>query len=209
MRFSLALALPLGTLTVAHARPAPVSPRADPVVWKIDVNHSELTFKIRHFTSRVRGQFNKWEGAITSPSESSFNGGTVEVTIDASSIDTNNERRDSDLRSDDFFDVTKYPTITFKSTNAEVKGNELALAGDLTMKGITKPVVLKGSYNGVATDDRGRPRAGFEASGTINRLDWDVTWNRAIEGGGMMLGDEVTIEVAIEAIRAPTGAQGR
>lgn len=153
--------------------------------------------------SKVRGQFNKWEGAISAPSDESFDGGSVEVTIDAASIDTNHERRDNDLRSANFFEVEKYPSIVFKSTSAEVEGSDITLTGDLTLKGVTKPVVLKGSFNGVTkADARGTQRAGFEVSTTINRLDRGATWNRAVEGGGAMLGDDVEITVAIEAMKS-------
>jgi polyisoprenoid-binding protein YceI len=204
---AITLAVPAGALSLAAPAPAPVraptSRAADPIVWKIDINHSELTFRIRHFTSRVSGQFRKWEGTITSPSATSFDGGSVAVTIDATTIDTNNERRDSDLRSEEHFDVAKYPTVTFKSTKAEVKGAELTLWGELTIKATTKPVVIKGKYNGIANDGRGGERAGFEGSVTINRLEYDLKWNRAVEGSGLMLGDEVTIDIAIEAIRVP------
>jgi polyisoprenoid-binding protein YceI len=186
----------------AIATVAPTSSAQGPTTWKIDVTHSELTFRIRHFVSKVRGQFNRWEGNITSSSDKSFDGGSVDIAIDATSIDTNNERRDNDLRSANFFEVEKYPGIAFKSTNAEVAGNDITITGELTLKGVTKPVVLKGSYNGVTTSDaRGTVRAGFEASTKLNRLDWGVSWNRAVEGGGAMLGDEVEITVAIEAIK--------
>lgn len=188
---------------IAFATFANTTEAQDPNAWKIDVGHSELTFRIRHFVSKVRGQFNKWEGTINTPSAETFHGGTVEVTIDATSIDTNSERRDNDLRSANFFEVEKYPTITFRSTKAEVSGSDITLTGDLTLKGVTKPVVLKGSFNGLTkTDARGTQRAGFEVSAKLNRLDWGVTWNRAVEGGGAMLGDEVEITVAIEAMKS-------
>lgn len=198
---SISLLASLAGPSLADPLPSAVSSPADSVTWVIDVTHSELTFKIRHFASRVRGQFNTWQGTIAAPSDKSFDAGTVSVTIDASSVDTNNEKRDNDLRSDNFFDVTKFPTITFKSTKATVAEDQLTLWGDLTIKGITKPVVLKGTYNGVVPDGRGGMRAGFEASTKINRLDWNVTWNRAVEGGGLMLGDEVEITIAIEAFQ--------
>lgn len=197
-------------LLVAFASTAPVSPApspargantapADSIVWQIDPNHSELSFRIRHFVSRVRGTFGSWKGTIVADPQQLAES-SVEVVIDASTIDTNNERRDSDLKSDDFFAVAKYPTITFVSRTVQVAGDKLTITGDLTMRGITRPVVLEGRYNGIAPTPRG-DRIGFEASATINRLDWGITWNRVAEGGGAMLGDDVDIEIAIEAIR--------
>jgi polyisoprenoid-binding protein YceI len=179
--------------------PSPRVVQADSIVWRIDPNHSELSFRIRHFVSRVHGTFASWQGTIIADPDNLAEG-SVKVVIDASSIDTNNERRDSDLRSDDFFDVAKYPNITFTSSSVQISDGELTIAGNLTMHGVTKPVVLTGSYNGIARNPRG-DRIGFEASATIDRLQWGVTWNRIAEGGGAMLGDEVEVEIAIEAIR--------
>lgn len=197
-------------LLVALASTAPATPPlarapasalapADSIVWQIDPNHSELSFRIRHFVSRVRGTFGSWKGTIIADPQRLAES-SVQVVIDPSTIDTNNERRDSDLKSDDFFDVAKFPTITFVSRTVQVAGDKLTITGDLTMRGITRPVVLEGRYNGIAPNPRG-DRIGFEASTTINRLDWGITWNRVAEGGGAMLGDDVDIEIAIEAIK--------
>jgi polyisoprenoid-binding protein YceI len=192
------LALPVQ----ASPRQPPVTPDTTPAAWQIDVGHSDISFRIRHFMSRVRGTFNQWEGTITGDSTDWANA-TVSVTIQAGSIDTGHERRDNDLRSDNFFDVANHPTITFRSTRVEKQGDDLRITGDLTIKGVTRPVVLTGRFLGSMAAGQGRARAGFEASTKIDRTAYGVTWNRALEGGGLMLGDEVEIELAVEATRRP------
>lgn len=179
---------------------APSEAVAQAATWQIDATHSELSFRIRHYLTRVRGTFSKWSGSVIADPKA-LNQGSVAVTIDAKSIDTNDERRDNHLRSPDFFATDSFPTLSFKSSKVEVKGESIKVYGDLTMRGITKPVVLEGTYNGVAKDAQGKERIGFEATTKINRLDHKVTWNRALEGGGAMLGDEVEISIQIEAVR--------
>lgn len=187
------LFLPAGAAAQAPASgPAPT--------WTIDRNHSELSFSIRHLISRVRGQFNTWTGSITGDLDS-WETATVQVDIDAATIDTNNGNRDSDLRGAEFFDAANHPTITFRSTRIERNGERLRLHGDLTIRGVSRPVVLEGSFAGSTVDQRGRTRAGFEVSGTINRSDYGIVWNRAVEAGGLVLADEVRIDVAIAAVR--------
>ncbi|HEX6251059.1 MAG TPA: YceI family protein, partial [Gemmatimonadaceae bacterium] len=163
------------------ATPAPAT--RDTAAWNIDRSHSELTFSIRHLVSRVRGQFNRWTGTITGDLDN-WEAASVLVTIDGSSIDTNNENRDADLRGPDFFDVANHPNLTFRSTRIERDGERVRLTGDLTIRGVTRPIVLEGSFNGTTRDQRGRTRAGFEVSGTINRKDYGIVWNRAVEAGG-------------------------
>jgi polyisoprenoid-binding protein YceI len=178
-------------------RPAD-APGAAPVQWRIDQSHSELTFRIRHLVSRVNGSFNSWGGTITAD-PASLGGGSVSVDIQTASIDTNSERRDTHLRSADFFDAENHPTITFRSTRVVAQGRELQVHGNLTIRGVTKPVVLEGRMLEVG-GAAGRRRIGFEAETRINRMDYGVSWNRAAEGGGVTLGDEVTISIAIEAV---------
>lgn len=168
-------------------------------VWRIDTGHSELTFQIRHLLSRVRGSFGEWSGTIT-VDPANLAGGSVEVDVTTESIDTNNSRRDADLRSDNFFDAESHPTITFRSTRVESAGTSLRVHGDLTMRGVTRPVVLEGEVIGTMRDGQGRERIGFEAETTIDRHDFGITWNRAVEGGNL-LGDEVTIVIAVQAVR--------
>lgn len=177
-------------------------PDTTATIWQIDAGHSDISFRIRHLMSRVRGTFKQWEGTITGDSTNWVNA-SVSVTIQTSSIDTGHERRDSDLRSANFFDASNHPTITFKSTQVEVAGSELRITGDLTMRGTTRPVVLMGQFLGSTSSSQGRARVGFEATTRIDRTAFGVTWNRALEGGGVMLGDEVEIELAVEAVRRP------
>jgi polyisoprenoid-binding protein YceI len=183
---------------------APTAPVRDttPVVWQIDAGHSDISFRIRHFMSRVRGTFKQWEGTITGDS-ANWADASVTVTIQTGSIDTGNERRDNDLRSDNFFDAANHPTITFKSTRVESRGTELIITGELTIRGVTRPVVLTGQILGYQATGQGRARVGFEATARIDRTAFGVTWNRALEGGGVMLGDEVEIDLAVEATRRP------
>lgn len=180
---------------------APAPAPAAPVRWQIDPSHSELTFRIRHMVSRVSGQFNTWSGTLTAD-PASLAGGSVSVDIQTASIDTNNERRDTHLRSADFFDAENHPTITFRSTRVVASGRDVTVHGDLTIRGVTKPVVLEGRMTEVG-GAAGRRRIGFEAQTTLNRMDYGVAWNRAAEGGGVVLGDEVTISMAVAAVEQP------
>ena len=195
----LAPALLLGA-AVPGAAPKP----AAPVTWQIDVTHSELTFRIRNLMSRVNGTFGTWKGTIVAD-PGNLAGGSVNVEIQTASIDTRNERRDNHLRSADFFDATNHPTITFRSTRVQTgRGGALKIHGDLTIRGTTKAVVLDGRMLQVAGTP-GHRRIGFEASTTIDRMDYGVTWNRAAEGGGLTLGDDVEISIAVEAAEQPAG----
>lgn len=189
----------LGVATPALAQDPAAATPPPANSWRIDRGHSELTFSIRHMVSRVRGQFNNWSGTITGDLDD-WESAVVDVTIDAVSIDTNHERRDADLRGKDHFEVETYPTLTFKSTKIERSGDSLRMTGDLTIRGVTRPVVLEGQLTGTA-QERGRTRAGFEASTTINRKDFGLVWNRAVEAGGWLIGDEVKIDIAVAAVK--------
>jgi polyisoprenoid-binding protein YceI len=192
--FAPLLALALTTTPIHSAPAAPVhTPRRDPGAWAIDQNHSEVTFRIRHFVTKVRGRFTDWSGTISGDPKD-WSSGTVAVAIKTASINTGNDRRDTDLRSPRFFNADSFPEITFRSSKVEVSGESITITGDLTMRGVTKPVVLKGSYLGASGG-----KIGFEATTTINRTDYGVSWNRAVEGGGVMLGDDVEISISIEA----------
>jgi len=172
-----------------------------PSTWKIDPTHSELSFTIRHMVSKVRGQFDVWTGTIIAD-PNDWSTGSVEVVAQTSTIDTNNERRDADLRSDNHFDADANPTVTFRSTKVtRFSGDSLTVAGNLTIHGITRPVVLRGHFNGM-TGAPGKRRAGFDAETTINRKDFNMSWNRIVEGSAMV-GDEVRIEIDIAAVEQP------
>ena len=199
--------LTLLTLTVSGPVPGPgalamsaLPAPADTATYRIDVGHSELSFRIRHLMSRANGTFREWAGTLTAD-PADWSTGSVDVTIQAASIDTRHERRDADLRSENFFDVANHPTITFKSTKVEVDGSRITVTGDLTMKGVTRPVVLTGEFLGRMGAGTERERIGFSATGKLNRMDYGIVWNRAVEGGGVLLGDEVEITLAIEATR--------
>ena len=171
-----------------------------------DKAHTLVGFRIRHFVSKVEGRFKDFDGAVQidrqNPSASK-----VELTIQTASVDTANENRDQDLRSPNFFEVDKYPTITFKSTKVESKGGDTyEVAGDLTMHGVVKPVKLTVKSGGFAKAP-GVEKAGFEVSGTLNRKDFGIVWNRALDQGATMLGDDVDINIQIEANKPAPEAQ--
>jgi polyisoprenoid-binding protein YceI len=204
-RLSILLALAPALAGAQSALPAQASKAGAsvnaPSTWKIDPTHSELSFTIRHMVSKVRGQFDAWSGTILAD-PADWNTASVEVVAQTSTIDTNNERRDADLRSDNHFDADANPTVTFKSTKVtRFAGDSVTVAGNLTMHGITRPVVLRGHLNGI-TGVPGKRRAGFEAETTINRKDFNMTWNRIVEGSSMV-GDEVRIEIDIAAVEQP------
>jgi polyisoprenoid-binding protein YceI len=176
--------------------------------WEFDVYHSSVTFTIRHMMSKVRGQMNIKQGWLEVDNDN-LSTAKVDVVLDAASIDTGVEMRDNHLRSaDGHFDVANYPTITFKSKRIE--GTDRAnfkVIGDLTIHGVTKEVALSASFNGEGKDPRGNRRVSFEAETKLNRKDYDLTWNQALEAGGFILGDEVKLEIGVEAVPAPTPAE--
>lgn len=192
------LVVHLAPAPIVAAQPVRAAAEAAPVTWRIDQSHSDISFRIRHLVSRVRGTFNDWSGTIVADPQN-LAGGSVQVEIKTASIDTNNERRDTHLKSADFFDAATHPTITFRSTRVQTRGNNITVTGNLTMHGITKPVVLTGEVAPVA-GVAGKRRIGFEATTTVDRKDFNVTWNRAAEGGGAVLGDEVEITINVEAV---------
>jgi polyisoprenoid-binding protein YceI len=176
--------------------------------WEFDVYHSSVTFTIRHMMSKVRGQMRIKEGWIEVDNDNLSTAG-VEVVLDAASIDTGVEMRDNHLRSaDGHFDVANYPTITFKSKRVEGKDPaNFKLIGDLMIHGKTREVALDASFNGEGKDPRGNRRVSFEAQTKLNRKDYDLTWNQALEAGGFILGDDVKLEIGVEAVPAPTPAE--
>jgi polyisoprenoid-binding protein YceI len=169
--------------------------------WTIDPVHSEVSFTVRHMmVSKVRGRFDKFEGTITTapdPLDSS-----VTAAIDLGSVNTGNETRDGHIRSEDFFHVEKHPTMTFRSTAISPAGDYYLLDGELTLRGISRPVTFRLEANGFSPDPYGGLRAGFSATAEINRNDWNVSYNGPIPGAsaGMILSDKVTINLEIEAV---------
>ncbi len=151
--------------------------------------------------SKVRGQFDKFDGSVYLDGENPANS-HVELTIKADSIDTRNPDRDNHLRSNDFLAMKEYPEITFRSTQVEKLDDEhYRVTGDLTIRGVTKPVPVDFEFSGVVVDPWGNQRVGFEGAATINRKDWGVSWNAALDGGGVMVSDKVNLELEVEAIK--------
>jgi len=182
-------------LLVAFAAPS----LADAEKFNIDNNHSVAGFQVRHFFAKVPGRFNEMSGTIMYDAKNVANS-SVDVTIPAATINTQNERRDGHLKSADFFDVEKNPTITFKSTKviAGKTADKFQVEGDLTMRGVTKKVTLDVTQLGVGSMGRGVV-GGWEATTTVNRKDFGINWNRTLDQGGTLLGDDVTINLSIEA----------
>ena len=170
-------------------------------VYEIDKSHSMVEFVSRHLmVTKVRGRFSEFSGAITvgeTPQESS-----VEVTIDAASIDSRDEKRDAHLRSPDFLDVENHPTIEFRSTDIEVIDDErLRVTGDLTVRGVTRPVALDATFDGEFADPWGNQRIGFSAATEIDREEWGLTWNVALETGGVLVARRARLELTVSAVR--------
>lgn len=165
--------------------------------YEIDASHSSATFSIRHIVSQVKGRFTQVSGSVVyDPKEPEK--ATVTARIPAASINTDNERRDTHLKSADFFDVATHADITFQSRSVKKDGDKLEVTGVLTMRGVEKEVTLSVETLGVA-EAMGGVRAGFEATTTINRKDFGISWNRALDQGGFVLGDEVKVTLSIEA----------
>jgi polyisoprenoid-binding protein YceI len=167
--------------------------------WKLDPAHSEVTFSVKHLAiSKVRGSFETFDVTVVTSDEPRDI--SIEATIDVSSVNTNQKDRDNHLRTSDFFLVEEYPTMTFTSASAEVDGDDFTILGDLTLRGVTKPVTLTGEFGGIVTDGYGQTKAGVTASTKINRKDFGVNWNAALEGGGFTLGDEVSINIELQVV---------
>jgi len=184
---------------MSTAQTAPVTTTA----WSLDPVHSVAEFKVKHMMiSNVKGQFTGVTGVL-SLDEGDVTNSHIEATIDATTINTGDAQRDGHLKSADFFDVTRHPTLVFQSTKIERKGDELALAGDLTIHGVTRRVLF--SVEGPtkpAKDPWGNTRIGFSATTRINRKDFDLTWNAALETGGILVGEEVTITLDVQFMKA-------
>jgi polyisoprenoid-binding protein YceI len=170
--------------------------------WTIDASHSLAEFSVRHMmVSTTRGQFKSVTGSAFID-ENDLTNSSVEATIDVSSITTRDEKRDEHLRSADFFEVETYPAITFKSTSVKKSGGDsYDVVGDLTIRGVTRPVTLKTTFNGIGTSPWGQSVAGFEADTEISRKEFGLEWNVALETGGVLVGDKVKIHLEAEFIK--------
>ncbi|MBM3772780.1 MAG: YceI family protein [Acidimicrobiia bacterium] len=170
--------------------------------WQIDSSHSGIQFTVRHLViAKVRGQFSRWTGSLETPGRDCYRA-SLNVAIDASSIDTGVADRDAHLRSADFFDVERYPEITFTSTAVtQAAADRLRVTGALTIKGVTRDVALEVEVLGQAKDPWGNERAAFSATTAIDRREFGLTWNQVLETGGVMVGERVRIAIEIEAVR--------
>ena len=172
-----------------------------PGVWNVDPSHSTIGFVARHLmVSKVRGHFATFSGTITvadDPLQSK-----VEASVDIASVTTGDDTRDGHLKSADFFDLEKNPTMTLVSTGIDKDGGDYVLHTDLTINGVTKPVDFELEFDGVSGDPWGGTRAGFSADADVNRKDWGLEWNVALETGGVLVGEKVKIQLEIEAIKA-------
>jgi polyisoprenoid-binding protein YceI len=171
--------------------------------WNIDAAHSGVNFSIRHMVvSKVRGRFAKYSGAVRLD-EGDLTRSSVEMTIDASSIDTGTPQRDAHLRAPDFFDVEKFPELRFRSTRIEkINDARYRVIGDLTIRDVTREASLDVEYGGRAKDPWGNERIGFIATTAIDRKDFGLAWNQTLEAGGLLVGDRVDIELEVQAVKA-------
>ncbi len=172
-------------------------------VYDVDPAHTSVVFRIRHLFTTVAGRFENFDGKITFDEKEPAKT-RVEGSIDAATINTNVKKRDDHLRSADFFDVAKFPKVTFESTGVtdlDSTGKKGKMQGTLTLHGVSRPVVLDASFLGKGKDPGGHERAGFHGTTTINRKDFGLTWNKALESGGLLVGDDVTIEIDVEGVQ--------
>jgi polyisoprenoid-binding protein YceI len=168
-----------------------------PGTWTLDPAHSEVTFSVRHMMiSKVRGTFGVKSATLIAP-ENPLEA-RVEATVDVASVDTKDEGRDNHLRSADFFDVENYPTMEFRSTGVRLENGDFLVDGDLTIRGTTKPVTFSFDFGGFGTDPWGNYKAGATAKAVVNREDFGLTWNAALETGGVLVGKDVTIELDLQ-----------
>ena len=194
-RLSLWLALAALVATAPHALAAD-----PPATFTVDPAHTSVTFRVRHLLTKVEGTFRSVSGAVTGDPKDPAHA-SVEFSIEAASIDTRNDQRDDHLRSSDFFDVEKYPEITFKSTKIAPKGGELYdVTGQFAMHGVTKEITVPVTFAGTIKDPWGNTRAGFSAALTLNRKDYGINWNKTLDQGGLLLGDDVEISIDIQAV---------
>jgi polyisoprenoid-binding protein YceI len=172
-----------------------------PGTWNIDPAHTTVGFVARHLMiTKVRGRFTGVSGTITVPADRLQS--SVEASIDLTTVDTGDQQRDGHLRSADFFDVEQYPTMTFASTGVKDQGGDFVLLGDLTIRGVTRHVELALEFEGVGPDPWGGTRAAFSASGEVNRKDWGLEWNVALETGGVLVSDKIKLELDVQAVKA-------
>jgi polyisoprenoid-binding protein YceI len=193
--------LRLGSILIALAA-SPYVAHAEQARWNVDPEHSTIEFRVAHMlVSKTTGHFTDYQGFIDMDAEA----GTVkaiEATIKTASISTNHPKRDAHLRNQDFFDVEKHPAMTYRMKQYKKTSEGYQAVGELTLRGVTKDIILTGNFNGVAKDFSGSMRAGFNAEGKLNRKDFGMVWSKTLDGGGLVVGDEVSIKLDIECIKA-------
>lgn len=198
--------MPKNTLAIVTAAAALSTPAFAGDTYTFDKGHSNVGFQVRHIFTNVAGRFTDYAGTIRIDREKPESS-SVEFTIQATSIDTGEKNRDTHLRSADFFDVAAHPTIAFKSTSIKPNGKDSYLVtGDFTMRGVTKQITLPVSVLGEGKDPFGNQKMGLETGITLNRKDYGLNWNKALETGGLLVGDEVKVQIAIEANQAKPAA---
>lgn len=180
----------------------PVGAGAEMARWDLDPDHSIIEFRVAHMVvSKTAGRFMDYSGVVEMDAEAQqFK--TIEATINTASVNTNHEKRDAHLRNADFFDVEKHPAMTYKMKSYKKTGEGYTALGDLTLHGVTKEITLVGTFNGVSKDPWGNTRAGFTAEGKVNRKDFGMVWNKTLDTGGFVVGDDVNIRLDIECIKA-------
>lgn len=170
--------------------------------WSIDPTHTEITFKVKHLMiTTVTGRFNEYSAEVETEGDNFHLANKIEFSADINSIDTGNEQRNAHLRSSDFFNVEKNPKLKFVGTKYEGKGEEAKLYGNLTIAGVTRPLVLDVEFGGIVKDPWGGERAGFNLKGKLSRKDFGMTYNAALEAGGVVVGDEVKINAEVELVK--------
>ena len=197
-----AQAVRIGLAIAALLTAWPIAAQAELARWNVDPDHSTIEFRVSHMVvSKTAGRFTAYQGFIDMDPDA----GTVkaiEATIKTASVNTNHEKRDAHLRNPDFFDVEKHPTMTYRLKSYKKTPEGYEAVGELTLRGVTKDITLKGNFNGVAKDPWGNLRAGFNAEGQVNRKDFGMVWSKTLDGGGLVVGDEVLIKLDIECVKA-------
>ena len=179
----------------------PILAQAEPARWNVDPEHSTIQFRVVHMlVSKTTGHFTEYQGFIDMDAEAETVK-AIEAAIKTASVNTNHAKRDAHLRNADFFDVEKYPTMTYRMKQYQKTADGYQAVGELTLHGVTKDITLTGNFNGVAKDPRGNLRAGFNAEGKLNRKDFGMVWSKTLDGGGLVVGDEVLIKLDIECIK--------
>jgi polyisoprenoid-binding protein YceI len=179
----------------------PVNAGAETTRWEIDPDHSLIEFRVAHMVvSKTSGRFTDYKGFVDMDADAKTIH-AIEATINAASVNTNHDKRDTHLRNPDFLDVKQYPTMTYKMNSAKKQGDVYTIVGDFTLRGVTKEVTLVSTFNGVTKDPWGNTRAGFSAEGKLNRKDFGMVWDKTLDNGGLVVGNEVQIRLEIECIK--------